>query len=155
VIRAFGTTAHPEAVATVPHGCPATIRAIGTTECARRPSPLSRTGVRLRSGRSAPRAMVGRSHHQLARRIGKQQAVDTPAERHRHGRPLAPVVSGMDSSISKLSKNTPRLGPRQRRPVHGVFGSNGTSVTTHVSLLITIAVPFNKLLHHYLPDIFV
>jgi hypothetical protein len=32
VIRVVGTTAHPGAVATVPHGCLALIRAIGTTD---------------------------------------------------------------------------------------------------------------------------
>jgi hypothetical protein len=31
LIRVIGTTAHPGAVATVPHGCPALIRASGTT----------------------------------------------------------------------------------------------------------------------------
>jgi hypothetical protein len=106
LIRAVGTTAHPGTVATVPHGCPAVIRATGTT--VRRESSLpSRTGVRPRSGRRAPRAFFRRDDHCTARRIGMEQAVNTPAERWHYAALLAAVETGTGRSTTGFRESHP------------------------------------------------
>jgi hypothetical protein len=132
LIRAVGTTAHPGTVATVPHGCPAVIRATGTT--VRRESSLpSRTGVRPRSGRRAPRAFFRRDDHCTARRIGMEQAVNTPAERCRHRRRWLPSRAVEVKAQARGCRISPAYGTRQRRPVHGVFGRHGRCSSSRLS----------------------
>jgi hypothetical protein len=85
-IRAIRTTAHAGAIATVPHRCPAVIRAVGTT------------------GRCRGR------HHRPARRIRMDQAVDTPAERWHYAALLAGGGSGMAEGTHGPTTIAPRLG---------------------------------------------
>jgi hypothetical protein len=84
-IRAIRTTAHAGAIATVPHRCPAVIRAVGTT------------------GRCRGR------HHRPARRIRMDQAVDTPAERERQPRCWRVVVIRKGDGIAPPQKIAPSL----------------------------------------------
>jgi hypothetical protein len=73
-IRAIGTTAHAGAVATVPHGCPASIRAIGTTGYGGQESPPAGTPDRHATGRGyarrtlALRGAAGRRRKRYRRR---------------------------------------------------------------------------------------
>jgi hypothetical protein len=101
----------PGAVTTVPHGCPASIRSSCTTGHGR----------------------------QEARRVGTRYAVDTPAERHRHRRRWQPSGGVKLKAQGSFKKSRPGYGPRQRRPVHGMFGGLGyIFILTHITRLFPI-----------------
>jgi hypothetical protein len=135
LIRAFGTTALREPS---PPFCTGVRPRSGrlARRCIREPSPPFCTGVRPRSGRLARRTVFGSGSSRLARRIGKRQAVDTPAERWHYAALLAGVGSGTPGGTTGLGESHPGWGLRQQRRVHALFGRAGhrSSIEIHTCM---------------------
>jgi hypothetical protein len=120
-IRAVGTTAHPGAVATVSHGCPAAIRVVGTTA---RPGGV--TTIRHRcpaSIRALGTTGQGQSRsppHGTPNRdgVGREQARRTGTLRAL----LAGVKIRKAVGTTGVGESRPGCGLRQQRRVHAVFG---------------------------------
>jgi hypothetical protein len=101
VIRVVGTTAHPGAVATVPHGCLALIRAIGTTDGFQQ---------RFLPSGTPDRHAIDRGY---ARRTAALRAL------------LAGVQIRRADGTTGVGESRPGWGLRQQRRVHAVFGGRG------------------------------
>jgi hypothetical protein len=121
----MGTTVHPGAVATVPHGCPTTIRAMGTTV---HPGAVATV---LHGCPTTIRAMGTTGH-------GREQSLPfgTP-DRHAIGRGVRPPNGGITRRCWQTwgvvwlvahrgsGESHPGWGLRQQRRVHAVLGGAG------------------------------